>query len=170
MCPGTFTLNCWAIFRENNIDTLWYQYYSPWRWPSRVETFRRLLRIGKDKGSPCNRPWRPKRGSRGIALPIREPWHEEGMGWLAPRPGRFYEWRLYIFWCISWCYYFVWYSARTWYMLDSLYFRMLYLCSMLWRQDERERQKDLSESEEDSGSGRRWWFVVRWRIMQPAAV
>jgi hypothetical protein len=31
----------------------------------------------------------PKRGSRGITLPVREPRHEEGMGWLAPRPGRF---------------------------------------------------------------------------------
>jgi hypothetical protein len=28
-------------------------------------------------------------GSRGIALPIRDPRHQEGMGWLAPRPGRF---------------------------------------------------------------------------------
>jgi hypothetical protein len=28
-------------------------------------------------------------GSRRIALPFREPRHEEGMGWLAPRPGRF---------------------------------------------------------------------------------
>jgi hypothetical protein len=45
--------------------------------------------LGKGKGSPCNRPWGPKRGSRGIALPVREPRHEEGIGWLAPRPGRF---------------------------------------------------------------------------------
>jgi hypothetical protein len=44
---------------------------------------------GKDKGSPYNRAWVSKRGSRGIALPVREPRHEEGMGWLAPRPGRF---------------------------------------------------------------------------------
>jgi hypothetical protein len=29
------------------------------------------------------------RGRRGIALPVREPRHEEGMGWLAPRAGRF---------------------------------------------------------------------------------
>jgi hypothetical protein len=28
-------------------------------------------------------------GNRGIALPVREPRHEEGIGWLAPRPGRF---------------------------------------------------------------------------------
>jgi hypothetical protein len=39
------------------------------------------------------RPWGPKRGSRGIALPFREPRHEEGMGWLAPRPGRFTPWK-----------------------------------------------------------------------------
>jgi hypothetical protein len=26
--------------------------------------------------------------------------------------------KLYIFWCISWCYYFVWYSARTWNILN----------------------------------------------------
>jgi hypothetical protein len=43
----------------------------------------------KGKGSPYSRPWGPKRGRRGIALPVREPRHEEGMGWLAPRPGRF---------------------------------------------------------------------------------
>jgi hypothetical protein len=29
-------------------------------------------------------------GSRGIALPFREPRHEEGLGWLAPRPGPLY--------------------------------------------------------------------------------
>jgi hypothetical protein len=28
-------------------------------------------------------------GNRGIALPVREPQHEKGMGWLASRPGRF---------------------------------------------------------------------------------
>jgi hypothetical protein len=43
----------------------------------------------KCKCSPYNRPWGAKRGSRDIALPCREPRHEEGMGWLAPRPGRF---------------------------------------------------------------------------------
>jgi hypothetical protein len=43
---------------------------------------------GRGKGSPYNRPRGPKRGNRGIALPFREPRHEEGMGWLAPRPGR----------------------------------------------------------------------------------
>jgi hypothetical protein len=36
-----------------------------------------------------HRPWGPKRGSRSIALTFREPGHEEGIGWLAPRPGRF---------------------------------------------------------------------------------
>jgi hypothetical protein len=45
--------------------------------------------IHKGKGSPYNRPWGPKRRSWGIALPCREPRHEEGMVWLAPRPGRF---------------------------------------------------------------------------------
>jgi hypothetical protein len=45
--------------------------------------------VGKGKGSPYNRPWGPKRGSRGIVIPVREPRHEEGMGWVAPRPGRF---------------------------------------------------------------------------------
>jgi hypothetical protein len=35
---GTFTLNCINA-------TIVYQNYSPWRWPSRVETFRRLIRI-----------------------------------------------------------------------------------------------------------------------------
>jgi hypothetical protein len=43
----------------------------------------------KGKGARHNRPWGPKRGSRGIALPVREPRHEEEMGWLASRPGRF---------------------------------------------------------------------------------
>jgi hypothetical protein len=45
--------------------------------------------FSKGKGSLCNRSWGPKRGSRGVAVPVREPRHEEGMGWLAPRPGRF---------------------------------------------------------------------------------
>jgi hypothetical protein len=61
---GTFTLHCIKA-------TIVYQYYSPWRCPSRVETCRRLLRI-----------------------------------------------KLYVFWCINWCYYFVWYSARTWNILS----------------------------------------------------
>jgi hypothetical protein len=55
---------------------------------TRVET-RVFFTKGKGKGAPYNRPWGPKRGSRGIALLVREPWYEEGMGWLAPRPCRF---------------------------------------------------------------------------------
>jgi hypothetical protein len=47
------------------------------------------IHLVNGKGSPYNRPWGPKRGSSGIAPPFREPRHEEGMGWLAPRPGRF---------------------------------------------------------------------------------
>jgi hypothetical protein len=46
------------------------------------------LFVKKGKGSPYNRPWGRKRGSRGIALPFRKPQHEKGMGWLASRPGR----------------------------------------------------------------------------------
>jgi hypothetical protein len=40
----------------------------------------------KGKGSPYKRPWGPKRGSRGIALPVCEPRHEEGRGWLPHAP------------------------------------------------------------------------------------
>jgi hypothetical protein len=43
----------------------------------------------RGKGSPYTRPWGRKRGNTGIALPFREPRHEKGMGWVAPRPGRF---------------------------------------------------------------------------------
>jgi hypothetical protein len=40
------------------------------------------------KVHPITDPEGP-RGSRGIALPVSEPRHEEEMRWLAPRPGRF---------------------------------------------------------------------------------
>jgi hypothetical protein len=78
--------------------TIYLQLVTGLRIPGKIPPFNRsfhdvmlnwTLENCKGKGSPYNEPWGPKRGSRGIALPFREPRHEEGMGWLAPRPGRF---------------------------------------------------------------------------------